>query len=724
MKRKLVSLLLACMMLFTLLPVTAAAAEEEYTVTSGKELVQLLEELGEPTTRTVISTDVESITIADDLVIPRKVNLSFWDTDLVVDDDVELTISGSMSVSDLQINAGAEVTVAANGNLNYEEACLLFGDLTVARQGYITSGLTNNSSFEVYSTGSLLNCGTMWMWPHKPNGESIDLVIAEAGGTIDSSRGHILWNYSLGGIAEIDRFLAEMDERRAKHPDWLQNAKFQFWSEIAIDRDVTLPHHVSVTFLGETVINSGCTLTTNSVVQLDAPMTIKGTWVNNDHISLSASDWSNASLKLASGGKYSGGSIQVDIDMAPEEYTNLPWDVLPGFKESMFEEVLDETEYGSWYLLGENDSGLWFESQPDRSMTVKAGQTVKLTVVPRETTAHLSYQWQYRKPGGVWTDRAAYGPTLTFEAKSYHNGYQYRCIVNDGTTWSYSTPTTLTLSGAAAKPTVTTQPKDASVTAGEKAVFTVKATGTDLKYQWQYKAPNGTWKDTSFSGNKTATLTVTTKTTHDDYEYRCEITNAGGTVYSSPAELTVFGIISSPKRQTVAVGEKAKFTVKAAGDIESYQWYYRKNADSEWTKSSAASGKTATLSVTAKAYLDGYQYRCKVTDERGKTKNSSYATLVVEQPLAITSNPKRQTVEVGEKAKFTVKATGEDLTYQWYYCKPNTTEWLKSTASSGKTATLSVTAKSYLDGYRYRCRVTDGSGAYKTSSYATLVIEK
>jgi len=120
----------------------------------------------------------------------------------------------------------------------------------------------------------------------------------------------------------------------------------------------------------------------------------------------------------------------------------------------------------------------------------------------------------------------------------------------------------------------------------------------------------------------------------------------------------------------------------------------------------------------------GNQYRCRVSDASGAYKYSSYATLVVKEPLAIISSPKRQTVEAGEKARFTVQATGEDLTYQWYYRKPGTTDWTKSTAGSADEATLSVTAKNYLNGYQYRCKVTDDGGNYKYSSYATLVIEK
>ncbi len=356
---------------------------------------------------------------------------------------------------------------------------------------------------------------------------------------------------------------------------------------------------------------------------------------------------------------------------------------------------------------------------------VTAGKTAKFTVTADGTD--LAYQWQYRtSSAGSWKNSSAASAkkaTLSVTAKAAYHGYQYRCLVTgaDGVTIT-SSPATLTVFG------IKTQPTAKTAAVGEKVQFTVNATGKDLTYQWQYKAPGGSWKYTTFSGAKTDTLTVTPKASHDGCQFLCRVTDSRGEkLYTEAVKLTVkdsaLAITSSPKRQTVEVGEKASFTVKATGDGLTYQWYYRKNANGDWTKSSAASAKTATLSVTAKAYLDGYQYRCRVSDASGAYKYSSYATLVVKEPLAIISSPKRQTVEAGEKARFTVQATGEDLTYQWYYRKNANGDWTKSTAGSADEATLSVTAKNYLNGYQYRCKVTDGDGNYKYSSYATLVIE-
>ncbi|MBQ4504961.1 MAG: hypothetical protein II983_04755, partial [Firmicutes bacterium] len=90
--------------------------------------------------------------------------------------------------------------------------------------------------------------------------------------------------------------------------------------------------------------------------------------------------------------------------------------------------------------------------------------------------------------------------------------------------------------------------------------------------------------------------------------------------------------------------------------------------------------------------------------------------------LKITTQPEDVTVEKGTTAKFTVKAQGNGLKYQWQYKKPSKTTWSNSTVSSAKTATLKVTAKESQDGYQYRCVVTDANNKKVYSSGAELSV--
>ena len=89
-------------------------------------------------------------------------------------------------------------------------------------------------------------------------------------------------------------------------------------------------------------------------------------------------------------------------------------------------------------------------------------------------------------------------------------------------------------------PTITTQPQDVEVKENETATFTVNATGTEpLSYQWQQSTDNG--KNWTNIASANAAEYTTGKTTMDmsGYQYRCVVTDDGGTATSNAATLTV-----------------------------------------------------------------------------------------------------------------------------------------------------------------------------------------
>ncbi|MBQ2062737.1 MAG: immunoglobulin domain-containing protein [Oscillospiraceae bacterium] len=266
-------------------------------------------------------------------------------------------------------------------------------------------------------------------------------------------------------------------------------------------------------------------------------------------------------------------------------------------------------------------------TQP-KSKTAAPDSTVKFTV--KADGEGLKYQWYYRTSStGTWTKSTLTGAktaTLTVKATTARNGYQYKCKVSNDAGYVYSKAATLTV---AAKPTITTQPSSKTAYVDTTVKFTVKASGTGLKYQWYYRtSADGTWKKSTLSSATTATLTVKAASTRSGYQYKCKVSNDAGYVYSKAATLTVSVkpvITTQPKSKTAAAGDTVKFTVKADG-ATSYQWYYRTSSTGEWKKYDG--GTSATLSLTAKAYRDGYQYRCKVSNAKGSVY-SSVATLTV-----------------------------------------------------------------------------------------------
>ena len=91
--------------------------------------------------------------------------------------------------------------------------------------------------------------------------------------------------------------------------------------------------------------------------------------------------------------------------------------------------------------------------------------------------------------------------------------------------------------------------------------------------------------------------------------------------------------------------------------------------------------------------------------------------------LAITSQPKDVTAAAGSSTSFTVAAQGTGLTYQWKVSTNGGSTWRNATASGNKTATLKYTASSVMNGYVFKCVITDASGKTVTSNTATLTVQ-
>ncbi len=270
--------------------------------------------------------------------------------------------------------------------------------------------------------------------------------------------------------------------------------------------------------------------------------------------------------------------------------------------------------------------------------------------------------------------------------------------------------------------TITGQPTDVTAAIGETAVFTVQAAGDCESYLWYWSSSttDGT-EPCSFTGYNTDTLEVPVKAEYNGAQFYCvlysqvteEIVSEWATLYVKT------NITTQPKNTSAAVGDTAKFTVKATGAGLKYQWQYY--TGSKWANSSMTGAKTATLEVPVTASRNGQQYRCVITDANGNKTYSSAAKLTVK--IAITQQPKAATGAVGDTVKFTVKATGAGLTYQWQYKAPGSDKWVNSTAAGAKTNTLEIGVTAARNGQKYRCIVKDANGKQYTSDAAKLTVK-
>ena len=104
------------------------------------------------------------------------------------------------------------------------------------------------------------------------------------------------------------------------------------------------------------------------------------------------------------------------------------------------------------------------------------------------------------------------------------------------------------------------------------------------------------------------------------------------------------------------------------------------------------------------------------------TKDDKYFNLLSVRDSGgdiITKQPVSTVVKIGEKATFTVAASGTGLKYQWQWSADGGKTW-KNTSTTA--ASYSLTAVAAYNGYMYRCVVTDSNGSFETSNESTLYV--
>ena len=164
------------------------------------------------------------------------------------------------------------------------------------------------------------------------------------------------------------------------------------------------------------------------------------------------------------------------------------------------------------------------------NQAVTAGQTATFSVVA-SGTAPLAYQWRKNAANISGATSASYTTPATTTAD---NAAQFDVVVSNSVNSVTSAQATLTVNSTPVGPTITAQPANRTVTAGQTASFSVVASGTaPLAYQWQ---KNGS--DTT-SATAASYPTPVTTTSDSGALFRVVVTNTAGNVTSNSATLTV-----------------------------------------------------------------------------------------------------------------------------------------------------------------------------------------
>ena len=187
----------------------------------------------------------------------------------------------------------------------------------------------------------------------------------------------------------------------------------------------------------------------------------------------------------------------------------------------------------------------------------------------------------------------------------------------------------------------------------------------------------------------------------------------GDTVYyaTEPPHVYELPVITTqPTNLKAAEGQNVSFSITAAGEKMSYQWYQSTDGGATFSAVAEASGKTAEYGFTAAASQSGNRYYCEVSNPAGSVRSET-VTLTVVSPPVITKQPKSVKSAVRKMVSFSVVAAGGELSYQWYVSMDGGKSFSKIAEVSGRTSKycLRVDKASY-DGNQYYCVVTNAAG--------------
>ena len=313
----------------------------------------------------------------------------------------------------------------------------------------------------------------------------------------------------------------------------------------------------------------------------------------------------------------------------------------------------------------------------------------------------LSYQWKLDE-----VDIAgATGATYAIAFVQLSDAGDYTCIVTNTAGSSTSDAATLTVNNPIIPPAISAQPLSQTVNPGDPIHLFIGVTGTfPITYQWQKN-------HIDITGANDSTLDISPADEPDEAIYTCVASNAGGSVTSDDAVVTVNDpvvITVQPDDQTVNPGTAVSMIVTATGtDPLTFQWQ-KDGVDISGATSDA-------LAIASVQESDEGSYACMVTNIVGSVLSNA-AVITVNDPVVITDHPASQTVVIGDSITFTVAASGTP---------PFSFQWLKNSepVAGAESDSYTINPVSREDEGTYSCVVTNAIGSV-TSDEAFLEVEE
>ncbi len=324
------------------------------------------------------------------------------------------------------------------------------------------------------------------------------------------------------------------------------------------------------------------------------------------------------------------------------------------------------------------------------------------------------------------------------------NGYQYEAVFSNILGTVTSNLAVLTVDFA---PTVTNEPSNTTINAGNNASFTAAASGNPTPtVQWQVSTDGGAIftnvNDGSiYGGATTDTLNISDAPAWmTGYQYQAVFSNTVSPVAtSSVSTLTVdFAptVAGNPAPVAINAGSATTFTASGSGNpAPSVQWYVNTGSGgfAALNDGGVYSGtSTGILTITgATAAMNGYEYLAVFSNGIAPVATTSPATLTVDFAPTLTGNPTNAVVNAGSAMGFSASAGGDPTpSVQWQVSIDggNTfTDVSNGSVYSGvDTDLLSIAAPTTsMNGYLYQAvfsNTLDGAGSASTATSTAALL--
>jgi subtilisin-like proprotein convertase family protein len=290
-------------------------------------------------------------------------------------------------------------------------------------------------------------------------------------------------------------------------------------------------------------------------------------------------------------------------------------------------------------------------SQP-QDVTVVAGRAGMLEVSVRSCPP-LGYQWYFNQTNVV---ADATNATLVLSPVVLGEAGSYAVVITNGYGSVTSSPAMVTVVVPAR---ILSNPVDVVATNGDTVEFTVQGDGNGpLLYQWYFNQTN------LLADGTNAVLHLSNVSPAQAGIYTVVLTNAYGSVTSTPATLTVFSppvIVSQPQAQTVTAGSVAVFVISATGNpAPAYQWL--------WNGTNSLAGANGPMLMLSNVQdTQAGLYSVVVSNLIGSVISVPVALTINGAAPTITAQPIGITTMAGQTVGFSVTASGaQPLAYQWY----------------------------------------------------------